>query len=257
MSKTALVTGASSGIGYELCKVLAAKGYDLIITARNQDKLHALAQELAPMQVKIIVRDLSKENAPKEIFVETEKAGIFVDVLINNAGFGDFSAFEKSSLEKTAEMLHLNIRALTEMTRLFGAKMVERGSGKVVNIASTAAFMPCPYMSAYFASKHYVLAFVQALDEEWKEKGVRVITVCPGFTRSQFQAVSGMPTPKFMPDSMIPDAKEVAVFTYQAMKKGKRVAVHGFSNTLTARIVKFVPTAWVMKVMKSLLGGRR
>lgn len=156
---TALITGASSGIGFELARIMAHDGYDLVLVARRKEELQKIASEFPIRKIFIIEKDLSLPDAPKAVYNEIKEAGIVVDILVNNAGFGDYGLFHEIDIEKEKQMIDLNVRALTELTYVFGREMVERKNGNILNVASTAAFQPGPLMSVYYATKHYVLAF--------------------------------------------------------------------------------------------------
>ncbi len=184
---TVLITGASSGIGLEFARIFARERHDLVLVARSREKLENLANELSWVKTTIIEKDLSISGSPQEIYDELLWKSIQVDLLVNNAGFGDFGYFHEWDLSKYQQMIDLNIRTLTDLSYLFGRDMVSRKSGKILNVASTAAFQPGPLMSVYFATKHYVLAFSEGIAEEWKDYGVTVSALCPGPTESGFQ----------------------------------------------------------------------
>ncbi|HEV7232587.1 MAG TPA: SDR family NAD(P)-dependent oxidoreductase, partial [Bacteroidia bacterium] len=171
MKPIALITGASGGIGLAFARIFAREGYDLVLVARSKDKLDALARELHPVNVTIIVKDLSLRQAPDEIYEELRRKGIIVETLINNAGLGDYGFFQDADWNKQSGMIDLNIHALTHLCHLFGKDMVMRRKGRILNVASTAAFQPGPLMSVYYASKAYVLSFTEAISNEWKEFG--------------------------------------------------------------------------------------
>ena len=193
--KTALITGASSGIGYELAKIHAAKGGNLVLVARSKATLDELKNELEKqykVSVYTIGKDLSLPNAAQEVYDETTAQKINVDYLINNAGFGTYGFYAISDWEKELQMLNLNIVALCQLTKLYLKDMVKNKGGKIMNVASTAAFQPCPTMSVYGATKAFVLSFSEAVDNEVREKGITVTALCPGATRSGFQAAANM-----------------------------------------------------------------
>jgi uncharacterized protein len=257
MKNTALITGASGGIGMELAKVHAATGGDLVLVARNKAKLDELKKELEAqygISVYVIAKDLSVNDATKELEEEKKKAGIDIDYLINNAGFGDFGMFTETNWHKELEMINLNITALTQCTKLYLQDMVVRGTGKIMNVASTAAFQPGPTMAVYCATKAYVLSFTEAISNEVANKGITVTALCPGATESGFQAAAAMQHNALFNNKKLPTAKQVAVYGYAAMLKGKTVAVHGFMNTIMASSVGFMPRALVLKVSRKLLG---
>ncbi|MBQ4821106.1 SDR family oxidoreductase [Aquimarina sp. MMG016] len=255
MRKTALITGASSGIGLELAKVHAAKGDNLVLVARNQVKLEELKVELESkhnINVLVIAKDLSLPNAAQEVFDETIHKAIPVDYLINNAGFGDFGMFSETNWEKEHKMIELNITALTQFTKLYLKEMVKRNSGRIMNVASTAAFQPGPTMAVYYATKAFVLHFSEAIANEVKGKGITVTALCPGATESGFQSVAEMEESKLVKGKKLPPSAEVAQYGYKAMMKGKTVAIHGVMNRILANSVRFMPRNMVTKITRSV-----
>ena len=192
--ETALITGATKGIGYELTKLFARDSYNLVLIARDAKKLNEIKTDLNNeynVDILIIVKDLSKPNAALEIFNETVEKQIVINVLVNNAGIGDFGKFQKQNFLKINEILQINIVSLTELTRLFMSNMLKKKEGKILNISSMAAFQPGPYMAVYYASKAYVQSFSEAITSELKGTGVSVTTLCPGPTKSGFQKEVG------------------------------------------------------------------
>ncbi len=255
MKNTALITGASNGIGLELAKVHAAKGGDLVLVARNKSKLDELKAELEnqyKISVYTIGKDLSLCNAAQEVFDETKKQNIQIDYLINNAGFGDFGMFIETDWDKEEKMINLNITTLTQFSKLYLQEMVKRKSGKIMNVASTAAFQSGPTMAVYYATKAYVLSFSEAIDNEVRDKGITVTTLCPGATESGFQSAAAMEESKLVKGKKLPTSKEVAEYGYRAMIKGKTVAIHGLMNWILANSVRFTPRAWVVKITRSI-----
>lgn len=255
MKKTALITGASGGIGLELAKVHASKGDNLVLIARNHAKLEELKTELEKeykIEALVIAKDLSTPNAAQEVYNETTQKNILVDFLINNAGFGDFGMFYDTDWEKEHKMIELNITALTQFTKLYLKDMVKRNSGKIMNVASTAAFQPGPTMAIYYATKSYVLHFTEAIANELKGKNITVTALCPGATESGFQAVAEMEDSKLVKGKKLPSSKVVAQYGYKAMMKGKTVAIHGFMNTVLANSVRFMPRKMVTAVTRSI-----
>jgi uncharacterized protein len=195
MKNTALITGASNGIGLELAKIHASKGGDLVLVARNKTKLDELKSALEKqfnISVYTIGKDLSTANAAQEVYDETTKQKIDIEYLINNAGFGDFGMFVETDWNKELQMINLNITTLTQFTKLYLQEMVKRKNGKIMNVASTAAFQSGPTMAVYYATKAYVLSFSEAIDNEVSGTGVTVTTLCPGATESGFQAAAAM-----------------------------------------------------------------
>jgi short-subunit dehydrogenase len=242
MGKTALITGASGGIGLALAKVHASNGGDLVLVARSAEKLDALKVELESkhhVKVHVIQKDLSLHGSAYDIYNKVNDLNIEIEYLINNAGFGDFRIFSDSDWPKQEKMINLNITALTHLTRLYLPHMISRGHGRIMNVASVASFCPGPTMSVYFASKAYVLSFSEALAEELKGTGVTVTALCPGPTQSNFHAVAvDGRTPK---NRKMPTAEEVAGYGYRAMEKGKVVAVPGAGNKFLVMAVRFLP----------------
>jgi short-subunit dehydrogenase len=194
LMSTALITGASSGIGAVFAQALAKRQTNLVLVARSQDKLNQLAQQLQeqyPIQVEVLVQDLTAPGAVKSVFEAVTQKNITIDLLINNAGFGTYGSFSESSLPKQLEMIQLNIMALVDLTYQFLPQMQQRGSGAIINLSSIAGFQPLPYMSVYAATKAFVLSFSEALWAENQEKGVKVIAVCPGPTKTNFFDIAG------------------------------------------------------------------
>jgi short-subunit dehydrogenase len=255
MKNTALITGASNGIGLELARVHASKGGDLVLVARNKSKLDELKAELEKqfkVSVFTIGKDLSAINSAREVYDETTKQNIQIDYLINNAGFGDFGMFVETDWSKELQMINLNITTLTQFTKLYLKDMVKRRSGKIMNVASTAAFQSGPTMAVYYATKAYVLSFSEAVDNEVSDKGVTITTLCPGATESGFQAAAAMEESNLVKGRKLPTSKAVAQYGYGAMMKGKTVAIHGMINYLMANSVRFSPRALVVKMTRKI-----
>lgn len=253
--KTALITGASNGIGLELAKFHASKGGNLVLVARNKAKLDSLKETLEnqyKIKVYTIGKDLSAANAAQEVYDETTNQGFQIDYLINNAGFGDFGMFTETSWEKELKMINLNITTLTHFTKLYLQDMTKRKSGKIMNVASTAAFQSGPTMAVYYATKAYVLSFSEAVDNEVRDKGISVTTLCPGATESGFQVAAAMEESALVKGKRLPSSAEVARFGYTAMLKGKTVAIHGFMNRILANSVRFLPRSIVVKVTRKM-----
>lgn len=253
--KTALVTGASNGIGFELAKVHASKGGNLVLVARNLSKLNEIKTDFEAqynVNVHVIGKDLSLPNAAQEVYNETTSNSIEVDCLINNAGFGDFGMFVDSSWEKELQMINLNITTLTQFTKLYLKDMVKRKSGNIMNVASTAAFQSGPTMAVYYATKAYVLSFSEAIDNEVRPLGVHVTTLCPGATESGFQAAAAMEESALVKGKKLPTSKEVAEYGYKAMLKGKTVAIHGLMNYIMANSVRFAPRSLIVKITRKI-----
>jgi len=254
--KTALITGASGGIGLELAKIHATKGDNLILVARSGEKLKSIADDLKTkykISVELIITDLSKDGSTKEVFDFVTQKKIQVDYLINNAGFGDFTFLHESNWEKQAMMIDLNIKSLTHLTHLFLPEFIKRKSGKILNVASTAAFLPCPMMAVYAATKHYVLAFSEALANEVADKGITVTALCPGATKSGFQDVAEMLESGFMTNVKFATAESVAHYGYKSMMSGKRVAIPGFFNKFSAGIIRLTPRKLVTRIARKMI----
>lgn len=232
----ALVTGASSGIGTELARQLAARGYGLVVTARRVDRLEALRLELEAahkVPVHVVAQDLADPAAPQQLFEAVRALGVELDVLVNNAGYGiqgHFVAMDMAAIEK---MVRVNVLALTELTLLFGSDMARRGRGHILNVASAAAFLPSPYVSAYAATKAYVLSFSEAIRFELANAGVVVTTLYPGITTTEFNAVANASTPKAMDLSILGPA-DVARIGLNGLFAGRRSVVPGVINKLNA-----------------------
>ena len=257
-TKWALVTGASSGIGYELSKVFAREGYNLILVSRNEEALQKLATELRTeheVLVRVITKDLAASNSPQEIYDQLQKESITVNVLVNCAGLGLAGKFSGTDLSTELRMIQVNIVALTELTKLFLKDMVRRREGRILNVASTAAFQPGPLMAIYYATKAYVLSFSEAIFEELQDSGVIVTTLCPGPTRTDFQNRAGLAESKlFNPKSLLrtDDPLEVAEVGFEGMIHGKAIVIPGFRNKLLAFAVRILPRKLVRKVAKKL-----
>ena len=255
MNETALITGASAGIGLEFAKIFAKEKYDLVITARNETKLNELANQIKNhhnVNVKVIAKDLSKQNAGKEIFEQLKNENVVTDVLINNAGFGVFENYWDVELQDEKNMLQVNIMALAELTNLFGKDMANRGGGKILNVASTAAFQPGPTMAGYYASKAFVLSYSQAVDFELRKKGVQVSTLCPGPTITEFQIRANMEDLNLFKKGFTMSAEEVAQIGYNGLMNGKPVIIAGAMNKISAMSSKISPSKVSMKIVNWL-----
>ena len=251
---TALVTGASGGIGEELARLFAADGHDLVLVARSGDKLARLADELTAahgVAARSLTADLARPEAPQEIFEELRDAGLSVDALVNNAGFGSYGLFAETDLRRELELLQVNVVALTHLTKLFLPGMIGRRRGYVMQVASTAAFQPGPLMAVYYASKAYVLSFSEALANECEGTGVRVSALCPGPTHTGFVAAAGMTQSKLF-DRGAMSARAVAEAGYRGLLEGRAVVIPGLRNSLVARTVGFMPRGLVTKVVRRL-----
>jgi hypothetical protein len=245
MKDWVLITGASQGIGYEFTKLFAADGYPLVLVARDEARLKQIADELPArdgIKVKVLPRDLSLPTAADKIFAELQREQIHVGILVNNAGFGFQGAFVDLDMRKQSDLAQVNITALAQLTHLFVKPMLARREGRILNVASTAAFMPGPFMAMYYASKAFVQSFSQALAEELAGSGVTVTTVCPGLTRSQFQARAGLKRTEGFP---MMEADQVARIGYRGLMRGKRLVVTGWINRLVVGISGVIPLRWM------------
>ncbi len=254
MGRTALITGASGGIGKEFAFIHAAAGDDVVLVARSRSALEETARFIEleyGVRAFVIVKDLSVSGAAAEIFDYISKQEIIVDCLINNAGFGDIGLFAESDWDKQERMINVNITALIHLTRLVLPGMIERRSGRVLNVASTAAFQPGPTMSVYFASKAFVLSFSEAIGNEVRKTGVTVTALCPGSTESGFHSVA-LGEGKKLKERKIPSAASVARYGYQAMMKGKPVAIPGFKNAIMAFFIRFMPRQLVVRAARMI-----
>ncbi|QST00521.1 SDR family oxidoreductase [Pontibacillus sp. ALD_SL1] len=254
MNPTALITGASSGLGYEFAKLYAANGYNLIITARNEEKLQKLKDELNHIEVTIIPKDLSQPEASKELYQYVVDKDLQVSALVNNAGFGLNGYFDELSLQEQQDMLQVNITALTELTHYFLPslkKAANQGlSAGILNVASTAAFQPGPKMAVYYASKSYVLSFSEAMAEELKDSNVHVTTLCPGATETNFFKTAKAENSKLTSSTMSPQM--VAKAGFEGYMKKQRVIVPGRINRVSALAAKFVPRSVAARIAQNM-----
>ena len=247
-SKIALITGASSGIGLELAKQFARGGWELHLVARRRDLLEQLADEL-PTQTTVHVLDLTDANAREELLASL--SNVEISCLVNNAGFGDYAPFEKAKWPKIEAMLRLNIEALTHLTHAFLPPMLERRRGKILNVASTAAFFPGPGMATYYASKAFVLSFSEALATEVEKSGVSVTCLCPGATTSEFQARAGLEKSKLIDATMMSSA-EVARAGYKATIRGQRLVIPGPMNAFLALLPRVLSRKKVARLVSDI-----
>jgi short-subunit dehydrogenase len=241
-----LITGASAGIGAELARVFAKHGHRLTLVARRRDKLAALARELESehfVDVQLVVQDLAKATGPGAVLKAVDAAGEPIGILVNNAGVIDVGPFAKSDTAKVVGLVNLNVRALTELTSLLVPRMVKRGFGRVLNVASLAAFQPVPSMAAYAASKAYVLALSEALSEELKGSGVSVTALCPGITDTAMvtDIQAGSAAAARLPKELVSDPADVAAGAYRALMAGRAVLVPGLPNQITAAWSQVTP----------------
>ncbi len=256
---TAVITGASSGIGYELARLLAADKHDLVLIARSGDKLTKLGKELQHaygVRVDVIAVDLSTADGASKVLEGL--AGRPVDILVNNAGTGEFDRFQEVAWDDYRSTLQVNVTALTQLTHGLLPSMVRRGAGQVVNIASTGAFQPLPWMAVYGATKVYVLSLTEALAYELRGTGVRVLAYCPGATSSGFAAAANAEHSNNFKQSRVVSAAEVAADIRKYIQKGARgVAVHGWFNCLMAHLAPMSPRAIVLAIADRTMAPKK
>jgi short-subunit dehydrogenase len=250
----AVVTGASAGIGRELADLLAADGHDLVLVARREAELTELARELKEkhgVDSRVLPADLSQPDAAQQL-VEALGAGTAVDVLVNNAGFGGHGKFAERERDDDLRMVAVNVTALTDLTKQLVPRMVARGRGRVLNVASTAAFQPGPFMAVYYASKAYVLSLSEALAEELSGTGVTVTCLCPGVTITEFQQVAGVEDITLNKGPLAMSARAVAEAAYRGLKRGQRLVIPGVHNKVGVQAIRFTPRALALKVVRRL-----
>ncbi|HEY1959438.1 MAG TPA: SDR family oxidoreductase [Polyangiaceae bacterium] len=255
MKKTALITGASAGLGKEYAWLFAADGHDVVLVARRKDKLDELAREIeakhTEVKVHVIAEDLAAPGAAERVASALAERKIEIEFLVNNAGFGAAGAFADADLARQLEMIQVNVVVLTTLTRKLLPGMVERKSGKILNIGSTAGFLPGPFMSVYYATKAYVNSFTEALSVELAGTGVTATVSCPGATATEFASVAGNDkSPLF--DSGVMTAAEVAKDGYDAMMRGEALAVAGFKNKMRIASLRFAPRGMARSVAAKL-----
>lgn len=259
MTQTALITGASSGIGLEFAKIHAQRGGNVVLVARSEDKLAQLAQELESqynVKVWVIAQDLAQPNAAQTIFETTETQGITVDILINNAGFGGHGRFFERDLVKEQQMIQVNITALTELSHFYLKGMVERRRGKILNVSSTASFLPGPLQAVYYATKAYVTSFSQAIAEEVAEFGVTVTALCPGAVATGFVQAGDLQGVDAWKNAK--SAQSVAEYGYNAMQQGELVAFNEGKLKLAADwILPFMPRKMLLKASRKAMEKSR
>ncbi|KIL38030.1 hypothetical protein SD70_29135 [Gordoniibacillus kamchatkensis] len=257
MNKTALLTGASGGIGFELAKIFALYGHDLVLVARRGHRLEECADYLQKsnqgIKVSIICADLSVPGQESEVYRRVKEEGRHIDILVNNAGTGTYGTFHEHDLSKAQGIINLNIGALTSLTRLFMQDMVNRGNGRILNVASLAAFQPVPFMAVYAASKAYVLSFSEAIASELKGTGVQVSVLCPGFTKSSLTEQLGRESGARVFRHNMMDAEYVALEGYKGLMKGKSIIIPGFSNKLLQLSGRLAPRKWITAFSKMLV----
>jgi len=258
LKQTTLITGATSGIGKECAIEFAKHGFNLIIVARNDTKLSLLKKEIEAnynVSILVIVQDLFEEDAAIKLFNQLQEKNVIIDILINNAGFGDYNSFLESDWKRQENMLTLNIKMMIQMVYLFGNEMKKRGYGKILNLSSAVALAPGAYMSVYYATKAFVLSFSQALSEELMGTGVTVTALCPGPTATNFEKAGHMEESNLFKIFKNADAKDVAKFGYKATMQAKVIANYGIPTHLLNLGTHIVPKSILRKIMK-IINGR-
>ncbi len=253
--EVALITGASSGIGRELTQVLAENGFDLVLVARNEAALNELASQLTarhPVSVTVEPKDLSLPQAPEEIYETLKGASIAVDVLVNNAGIQVYGALQDTDTAEQLRLIQVNLVALTHLTMLFVGEMVERGRGRILNVASTGAFSPTPLNAIYCATKAYVLSFSEAIARDLEGTGVTVTCLCPGATETQFAERAGIENIRLF-QAFVMDAREVALAGYRGLMSTKTTVVPGLYNKILVSSIRFTPRRLVTRIGKHLM----
>jgi len=258
LPRTALITGASSGIGLELARLFARDGYHLVLVARNRGALRDLADELHSLngiEVRVVPKDLSHPSAPVELHQELQEAGIALDALVNNAGFGGSGPFLETDWNHEAEMIQVNIVALVHLTKLFLPQIRAR-RGKLLNVGSVAGFLPGPYTAIYYASKAFVLHFTEALAEELSGTGMTVTCLCPGPVQTNFQKRAHVGGSSRANQRLYMDVREVARLGYEAMNEGKRIVIPGWKNRLLTNVLRLVPRNTVTRMVGRTYAAR-
>jgi len=253
---TTLITGASTGIGAAFARKLAARGRNVLLVARSEDKLVALCNELGRLtsiRAQYLALDLQQPDAGAQLFEETKKRDLEIEMLINNAGFGSMGDFLKLDAQRELEMIELNVTALVELTQRFLGPMRERKSGTIINVASTAAFQPVPYMATYAATKAFVLSFSEALWDENRAHGIHVMALCPGVTETNFFEAAGIDRP---PMRTVQTPEEVVETTLRALTRKKSLVISGWANWFVVEAERFLPRSAVTKVAGNALRSR-
>lgn len=256
-SPTVLVTGASSGIGREFCRLFAKDGYDIVMVARDEARMKKLEVELQGRyanKIKILPFDLSEHDSPQKIYDSLKADDIKIDILVNNAGFGQYGRFQETDPQRLYDMIAVNMTALTKLARLFLPEMIERGSGKILNVASSAGFVPGPYSAVYYASKAYVIHLSEAIAEEVDGSGVTVTVLCPGPVRTEFFKRSGV-AGKPLENTFAQDPEKVAEIGYKALMKGRRTIIPSWFYKILVFSIRLAPRKIATKIAKKQLGG--
>lgn len=248
MKKTALITGASGGLGLSFARVFAREGYDLVMVARSEDKLNKIKEDLEKnfgISATVVPADLMLDSGAEDVYKRTLELGISVDVLVNNAGLGDFGDFASSDLQKQCDMIALNVTALIKLTHLYLQDMKALSSGKILNVDSIAAFQPGPLMSVYYATKAFVLSFSEALSVELRGSGVSVTALCPGPIDTDFESRAELGESGLFKNLKVWSPEVIAEFGYKQMCRGRVVTVKGGVNRLIAFSSRLAPRALV------------
>jgi len=254
MKEYILITGASSGIGYEMAKQLASKGHNLILVARNQQNLQTLQEELKQsyaIEVLYLLYDLSEPNAAQDLYHEVKENNLLVTGLINNAGFGEYGNFMQMGLKKDEDMIAVNITALVGLTKLFGADMVKAGKGRIMNTASLLSFLPFPYYSVYSATKCFVLAFTETVAAELQGTGITITALCPGTVETPFHTNAMRKTNAMAANKPMP-ANVVAKAGVELFLHGQRKKIVGFMNWFLSNLPRITPDKTMMRIKKKL-----
>jgi uncharacterized protein len=254
---TTLITGASSGIGEVFARKLAALGRNVLLVARSEDKLITLCNELGrsnSIRAQYVALDLSKPEAAARLFAETEKRSLTIDLLINNAGFGSMGEFSKLDLAREQNMIDLNVKSLVELSHLFLQPMIERKQGAIINVASTAAFQPVPFMATYAATKAFVLSFSEALWEENRDHGIKVLALCPGVTDTNFFEASRGHKP---PTRASQTPEEVVDVALRGLAQGKGHIISGWTNFLMTEGERFAPRSFVVRLAGRMMRSQQ
>lgn len=276
--ETVLITGASSGIGYELAKIYAKNNYNLVLVARRKENLEKLKNEILEninknIEIYIFDKDLSIENISKELYEEIKNKKIKIDILINNAGFGIYKQFinyNKEDMRKNKNMINVNINSLVELTKLFLDEMIENKKVKILNVASIAAFQPGPLMASYYASKSFVLSFTEAIREEvvykMKNEGmkrkdilnnIKISVLCPGPTSTEFEKSANLENSSLFEKMKVMSAKKVAKIAFEKFEKGKEIIITGLINKIIVFGIRFLPRKWVVKIARKLQESKK
>ncbi len=260
MRNTALITGASSGIGFEFCRIFAENGYDLVLVSRNKERLESIAgefEERHDIRARVIAKDLSKPSSPRELYDQLAADGARIDVLVGCAGIAVYGKFTDSDADRHMNLIQLNIASPTLLCRLFGADMARRGSGRILNVSSTAAFQAGPLLSTYYASKAYLLLLSEALSRELKKDGVTVTALCPGPTRTDFFRRNAMDDTQLNDSPFMMDAARVAEIGFSGLMKGKALVIPGAVNKVLIFLERLGPRRVASSVAHSLNKSRK